>query len=190
MTTKDSKKFNFKQIKPSTYLWIISSVISVLYIFIFAFSLGDMKKSKVTYDDLVYMELTVENVRKSHSDGEYIYNIEVAELNGTLRVGNLHAVGSTRAMLNSLNEGDKIYCYIDYDNGRYNAAEIKTAEKTVLSLEDYTSAYRRNAITGFTAVPAIYVLFMISLALRTRYFAKNSEEASKDHGEKGYDIQR
>ena len=189
MTIKDSKKIDFKQIKPSTYFWIISLTISVVYIFIFAVSIGDIKKSLVGYDDLVHMELTVEDVRMSRSDGEYTYNITVEELNGTLRVGNLHAVGKTRAMLDSLKAGDKIYCYIGYDNGRYNAAEIKTEDETVLSLEDYTSNYRKNAIIGFTAVPAIYVIFMVSLALRMRCFTKNSVEEDNYNGEKKYDVQ-
>ena len=89
----------------------------------------------------------------------YSYYISICETEKRIFVNNLLAKQSVREGLDSLEKGDKIFCYLIEDSSNYDAVEIKDDE-TILPLEEYNDIYRNNSLFGLIVMPIGFILFI------------------------------
>lgn len=114
----------------------------------------------MSYSDLTYKEFTVDEViRRYDPEMGYSYYISVCETEKRIFVNNLLAKQSVREGLDSLEKGDKIFCYLIEDSSNYDAVEIKDDE-TILPLEEYNDIYRNNSLFGLIVMPIGFILFI------------------------------
>ena len=114
----------------------------------------------MSYSDLTYKEFTVDEViRRYDPEMGYSYYISICETEKRIFVNNLLAKQSVREGLDSLEKGDKIFCYLIEDSSNYDAVEIKDDE-TILPLEEYNDIYRNNSLFGLIVMPIGFILFI------------------------------
>ena len=135
---------------------------SIIFLGLFVGSIIRYNESNdLTYNDLVYMECTVENVRESGNieDG-YQFYISIVEDEKVIRVNNLLTENSVIAELRKLQNGDHIYCYVKESSSYYDVVEIKE-DDMILSLEQYKQIMNKQAISE------LFIIFPIVLWLST-----------------------
>lgn len=157
--TKDDGKF------PPLVFFFIFLVFAITFVVFLFISVDYQRKSEISYDELVYMELTVEEVRKSRDpDLGDTYWIDVRENDKPIEINNLLIKPTVREGLDDLNPKDKIYCYLIEDSSRFEAVEIK-GDEIILSLEQYRDIYRKNSMIGFVVSP-ITIALTAGLAIK------------------------
>ena len=116
------------------------------------------ESNDLKYNDLVYMECTVENVRESGNieDG-YQFYISIVEDEKVIRVNNLLTKNSVIAELRKLQNGDHIYCYVKEGSSYYEVVEIKE-DNMILSLEQYKQIMNKQGISGLIIFPIVLCL--------------------------------
>ena len=135
---------------------ILFLVFSIIFIGLFVGSIIRHDESNdLTYNDLVYMECTVENVRESgNTEDGYQFYISIVEDEKVIRVNNLLTENSVIAELRKLQNGDHIYCYVKETSSYYDVVEIKE-DDMILSLEQYKQIMNKQAISGFIIFPIV-----------------------------------
>ncbi len=149
-----------KQINSPLLISIVLLLSSLIFLIFSIVSIGDYNKSKTSYSNLTYKEFTVDEVIK-REDPElgFSYSIRVCETEKNIIVNNLLAKRSVREGLDSLEKGDKLFCYLIEDSMNYDAVEIKD-DDTILSLEEYNNIYRQNSLLGIAIMPLGFILFL------------------------------
>ncbi len=148
---KDSKIILFTGILFIFFSIIISSL--------FVGSIKQYNESNnLTYNDLLYMECTVESVRESgnQEDGYQVY-ISIKEEKKDVRVNSLLTKHNVLEDLRELKNGDKIYCYVKEEKSYYEVVEIKE-DNMILSLEQYKQIMKEQGITGLIIFPIVFCL--------------------------------
>lgn len=153
------------EIKKSTtflFLSLFFTICSIMPIYLFHVSIQDINKVKYTYEDYIYKEFTVDHIDVDcDSEMGYTYTITVSEEYKKIIVNNLLTKIDVRDKLDSLKEGDKIYCYLTETTSRYEAAEIKSDEMVVLSLARYEEIYSRNGLIGVVMMPIVFLICIV-----------------------------
>ena len=116
------------------------------------------ESNNLTYNDLLYMECTVESVRESgnQEDGYQVY-ISIKEEKKNVRVNSLLTKHNVLEDLRELKNGDKIYCYVKEEKSFYEVVEIKE-DNMILSLEQYKQIMKEQGITGLIIFPIVFCL--------------------------------
>ena len=115
--------------------------------------------SKTTYDELLYKEFTVEEVRKTgNAEDGYVFNILVVEEQKLLKINNLLTERNVIAGLSDLRKGDVISCYLIEDSSHYEVVEIKS-DVMILSLEQYKQIYYNQGLLGIIMFPILFFVF-------------------------------
>ena len=146
---KDSKMILFTGILFLFFAIIVSSL--------FVGSIKQYNESNnLTYNDLLYMECTVESVRESgnQEDGYQVY-ISIKEEKKNVRVNSLLTKHNVLEDLRELKNGDKIYCYVKEEKSFYEVVEIKE-DNMILSLEQYKQIMKEQGITGLIIFPIVF----------------------------------
>ena len=131
-------------------------------IYFFHVSIQYINKVKSTYEDYIYKEFTVDHIDVDYdSEMGYTYTITVSEEYKKIIVNNLLTKIDVRDKLDSLKEGDKIYCYLTETTSRYEAAEIKSDEMVVLSLSRYEEIYSRDGLIGVVMMPIVFLICIV-----------------------------
>ena len=170
-----------KQTKTLLISCIIFSLFAVMFLFHFFHSLHDLNKSKTKYEDLIYKEFTVESINKQY-DPEMgaTYSIVIYEDDKIIFVNNLLTEYDVRVSLESLKEGDKIYCYLIETQSRYECVELKS-DKMILSLDQYNQIYSKQGMIGLIIMPIGFLgCFAFSFRFFRAYlFSKKESEQKK-----------
>lgn len=147
--------------KKTLLISIMFLVFSLIFVFIFSISINDYNSSNITYDDLIYKEFTVENIREI-TDPEMgnIYYISVVEDDKQIKVNNLLTNKDAINGILSLNAGDKIYCYLLEDSSCYEVIELKTSTRTILSFDEYKEIYKHHGTLGLIISPIGFILML------------------------------
>ena len=147
-----------KQSKIMLLSCIVFLLFSIMFIFVFFTSLLDLNNSTTRYEDLIYKEFTVENIRKQH-DPEMgdTYTIEIYEDDKLIFLNNLLTEYDVRIGVESLKDGDKIYCYLIETESKYLCVELKS-NKTILSLDRYNQIYYQQGILGLVIMPVGFIV--------------------------------
>ena len=149
-----------KQIQSPLHTSIVLLISSLVFLIFLIVSISDYNKSQMSYSDLTYKEFTVDEViRRYDPEMGYSYYISICETEKRIFVNNLLAKQSVREGLDSLEKGDKIFCYLIEDSSNYDAVEIKDDE-TILPLEEYNDIYRNNSLFGLIVMPIGFILFI------------------------------
>ena len=151
-----------------------------MFLFLFFDSLHNLNKSKTKYEDLIYKEFTVESINKQ-DDPEMgaTYSIVIYEDDKIIFINNLLTEYDVRVSLESLKEGDKIYCYLIETQSRYECVELKS-DIMILSLDQYNQIYSKQGILGLIIIP---IGFLICFVFSIKFFhAYHSErKANKEN---------
>ena len=116
--SKDKKSF-----KKLIFIWI---VLTIPIILIFILSLVDYLKLPVTYDDVIYQEVTFSHYTESN-DSENTgttFRIFVDELDKPLYINNLITSKNLILKVYDFKKGEKFYCY--YMEEKYEVVEMGT----------------------------------------------------------------
>lgn len=152
-------------IKKSTtflFLSLFLTIFSIMPIYLFYDSIQNINKVKLTYENYIYKEFTIDHIDVDHdSDNGYTYTITVCEEEKKIIVNSLLTKIDVRDKLDSLKEGDKIYCYLIETTSRYEAAEIKSDEMVVLSLARYEEIYSRDGLIGVVMMPIVFLICIV-----------------------------
>ena len=165
-----------KQSKTLLISCIIFSLFAVMFLFLFFDSLHDLNKRKTKYEDLIYKEFTVESINKQ-DDPEMgaTYSIVIYEDDKIIFVNNLLTKYNVRVGLESLKEGDKIYCYLIETQSRYECVELKS-DKMILSLDQYNQMYSKQGMLGLIIMPiGFLVCFAFSFGFFRAYLSSRKE---------------
>ena len=65
----------------------------------------------------------------------------------------------------SLKSDDMIYCYFVNSSSYYEIVELKTENRTILSLDDYNEIYNRQGTLGIVISPIMFVI-MFGIAVK------------------------
>ena len=144
-----------------------------MFIYLFFISLQYLNNSKTKYEDLIYKEFTIEHISKQ-DDPEMgnTYTITILEDDKRIFVNNLLTERDIRVRLDSLKEGDKIYCYLIETTSRYECVELKT-DIMILSLDQYNQIYSEQGILGLINTP---ICFLICFVLSIKFFHEYHSE--------------
>ena len=161
---------------PSIAFTFVFLVFSVIFIAILAVMLNYNKMTKVSYDDLIYKEFTVEEINCEDSFFGASYNIAVSESDKTIRINNLLSEPHLEERYLSLEKGDTIYCYLIENESNYDIVEIKSDE-IILSLEEYKEIYENNSTFGLVFCPIVIVACIaFSIKSLVEYLRKQKQE--------------
>ena len=119
---------------------------------------------ELEYEDVQLKNYTYEKHEFLGRRWNYCY-IYVEELEKPLKIQNIPIGEVNRDNLNSLREGDTIYCYVINSKDTkvsYEIVEIGSKDKMILSLDDYNSKHKSNSGLSFIVIP---FLSIASLAL-------------------------
>ena len=107
------------------------------------------------------------------------YTITILEDDKKIFVNNLLTERDIRIGLDSLKEGDKIYCYLIETTSRYECVELKS-NIMILSLDQYNQIYSKQGIHGLVIMP---IVFLICFVYSIKFFhAYHSErKANKEN---------
>lgn len=150
-----------RKTKFNTIIAIFLVLCSIACVFGIINGIADLKRSKATYEELdcrEYIFVSYE-VDDNHKGGDKFY-ITVEGQNETLLVSELltpHKYDD----FETLQAGDKLYCYVYEDDGIIRIAEIK-ADKMIISLDEYNEIYRKN---GVQLIIIMSCLFIASVAV-------------------------
>ena len=171
---------NTKQSKAMLGSCILFLLFAIMFICIFFVSLQYLNNSKTKYEDLIYKEFTIEHISKQ-DDPEMgnTYTITILEDDKRIFVNNLLTERDIRVGLDSLKEGDKIYCYLIETTSRYECVELKS-DIMILSLDQYNQTYSKQGILGLIIMP---IGFLICFVFSIKFFhAYHSErKANKEN---------
>ena len=169
-----------KQSKAMLGSCILFLLFAIMFICIFFVSLQYLNNSKTKYEDLIYKEFTIEHISKQ-DDPEMgnTYTITVLEDDKKIFVNNLLTERDVRVGLDSLKEGDKIYCYFIETTSSYECVELKS-DIMILSLDQYNQTYSKQGILGLIIMP---IGFLICFVFSIKFFhAYHSErKANKEN---------
>ena len=150
------------EIRKSTAFLLLSllfAIFAIMPIYGFYGSMQDINKVKATYEDYLYKEFTVDHIDVDYdSETGYTYTITVCEDDKKIIVNDLLTKVDVRNGLDSLEEGDIIYCYLTETPSRYEVAEIKSDEMVILSLARYEEIYSRNGLIGIVVMPVVFLI--------------------------------
>lgn len=140
---------------------------SLMFIAMFIISVNYNNKSKTTYNDLIYKELTVESIREvKDPEGDNMYYIDVVEEEKNIKVNNLLTNKNVGNGVLSLKGGDIICCYLIDGSSYYEIVELKTETSTILSLDDYNEIYKHQGVLGIITSPIIFAI-MLGMAIKS-----------------------
>ncbi len=172
--TTDDGKFS-----PLVFFFIFLAF-SIMFVALLFISVDYHGKSKTTYEELIYMELTVEEVRKSRDpDLGDTYWIDVSENDKPIEINNLLVKPDVRDGLEDLKSGDRIYCYLAEDSSCLDAVEIK-GDKIILSLDQYKEIYRKNSLLGFIVSP---ITITLTAGLAVKCLVEHIKKKKESKGE-------
>jgi len=149
---KDKKSF-----KKLIFIWI---VLTIPIILIFILSLVDYLKLPVTYDDVMYQEVTFSYYTES-SDSEnsgITFRIFVDELDKPLYINNLITSKNLILKVYDFKKGEKFYCY--YMEKKYEVVEMGT-NIPFITLNDYNNIMQENNKFGVVISPILLVILNI-----------------------------
>ena len=152
---------------------ILFLLLAIMFIYLFVVSLQYLNNSKTTYDDVIYKEFTVEHIRK-RDDPEMgvTYTITIREDDKKIFVNNLLTKQDVRVGLDSLKEGDKIYCYLFETASRYECVELKS-NRMILSLDRYNQIYSKQGNLGLIIMPiGILICIVFSIKFLHTYLSE------------------
>ena len=145
---------------------ILFFAFSLAFIFLFIISINYYNASKTTYDDLMYGEFTVKSIREvTDPDMGNMYYIDVVEDERNIKVNNLLTNKKVIEGILSLKSDDMIYCYFVNSSSYYEIVELKTENRTILSLDDYNEIYNRQGTLGIVISPIMFVI-MFGIAVK------------------------
>ena len=150
--------------KPTTSLLVslFFTICSIMPIYLFYDSIQDINKVKLTYENYIYKEFTIDHIDVDYdSENGYTYTITVCEEEKKIIVNNLLTEIDIRDRLDELKEGDIIYCYLTETTSRYEVAEIKSDEMVILSLARYEEIYSRNGLIGVVMMPIVFLICIV-----------------------------
>lgn len=148
-----------KNSKIILFTGILFLFFSIIFTSLFVGNLVKYNESNnLTYDDLMYIECTVESVRESGNieDG-YQFYISVVEGKKVVRINNLLTENNVIEGLRKLKKGDHIYCYVKLSSSHYEVVQIK-GDSMILSLEQYKQIMHKQSISGFIIFPIVFFL--------------------------------
>ena len=148
-----------KNSKIILFTGILFLFFSIIFSSLFVGSLVKYNESNnLTYNDLLYMECTVESVRESgnQEDGYQVY-ISIKEEKKDVRVNSLLTKHNVLEDLRELKNGDHIYCYVKESSSYYEVVQIK-GDSMILSLEQYKQIMHKQSISGFIIFPIVFCL--------------------------------
>lgn len=153
------------KIRSPLLISLILFVSATVFLVLSVMSIVDYKRSQITYDDLSYREFTVDEVIKREDPEMGIsYSIRVCEADKYISVNNLLSKRSVREGLDSLESGDKIFCYLIENELNYDAVEIKQ-DQVILSLDEYNNIYRQNSLLGIVIMPVGFI-FLVAFSIK------------------------
>ena len=160
---------------------IVFSLFSIIFIFIFFTSIHNLNNSTTKYEDLIYKEFTIEKINKQH-DPEMgdTYTIEIYEDDKLIFLNNLLTEYDVRIGVESLKDGDKIYCYLIETESKNQCVELKS-DTTILSLDWYNQIYYQQGILGLVIMPVgliVCIVFAIKFFLVYRSTIKEDDKTS------------
>ncbi|MBQ7914789.1 MAG: hypothetical protein IJ322_04665 [Clostridia bacterium] len=161
---------------------ILFLLFAIMLIYIFFIALQDLNNSKTKYEDLIYKEFTIEHISKQYDpEMGYKYTITILEDDKNIFVNNLLTKRDIRVGLDSLKEGDKIYCYLIETTSRYECVELKS-DIMILSLDQYNQIYYKEGILGLIITPiAFLICFVFSIKFfHTYHSEKKANKENKD----------
>lgn len=138
---------------------------ALIFIYFFSVMLNYNEMTKISYDDLVYKEFTVEEVNREDSFFGDSYSIVVSETDKEIRVSNLFAKPYLEERYLSLEKGDTIYCYLIDNTSYYDIVEIK-GDDVILSLEEYKEIYTNNSRFGLIFCPVV-IVFCVFFSIKS-----------------------
>lgn len=132
---------------------------SIIFFSLFIGNIIKYNESKnLTYNDLMYMECTVESVKESgNTEDVYQFYISVLESKKDIRINNLLTENNVIEELRKLKKGEHIYCYVREEASFYEVVEIK-GNKMILSIEQYKQIMHKQGISGFIIFPIVFFL--------------------------------
>lgn len=150
-----------RKTKFNTIIAIFLVLCSIACVFGIINSVADLNKGKITYDELEYREYIFISceIDDNHKGGDKFY-ISVEGQDEALFVSELltpHKYDD----FETLQAGDKLYCYVYEDDGVIRVAEIKAA-KMIISLDEHNEIYRKN---GVQLIIIMSCLFIASVAV-------------------------
>ena len=152
--------------KHQLLIFILFFAFSLAFIFLFIISINYYNASKTTYDDLMYGEFTVKSIREvTDPDMGNMYYIDVVEDERNIKVNNILTNKKVIEGILSLKSDDMIYCYFVNSSSYYEIVELKTENRTILSLDDYNEIYNRQGTLGIVISPIMFVI-MFGIAVK------------------------
>ena len=94
-----------------------------------------------------------------------MYYIDVVEDERNIKVNNLLTNKKVIEGILSLKSDDMIYCYFVNSSSYYEIVELKTENRTILSLDDYNEIYNRQGTLGIVISPIMFVI-MFGIAVK------------------------
>ena len=92
-------------------------------------------------------------------------DIDVVEDERNIKVNNLLTNKKVIEGILSLKSDDMIYCYFVNSSSYYEIVELKTENRTILSLDDYNEIYNRQGTLGIVISPIMFVI-MFGIAVK------------------------
>ena len=161
-----------EDIKHQLLISILFFAVSLIFIFLFIISLNYYNASQTTYDDLMYGEFTVKSIREvTDPDMGNMYYIDVVEDERNIKVNNLLTNKRVSDEILSLKSDDMIYCYFINSSSYYEIVELKTENRTILSLDDYNEIYNRQGTLGIVISPIMFVI-MFGIAVKALWYIR------------------
>ncbi len=142
-------------------------VIGLLFMLFLLIPIVQYRSADISYADCEYREYTVESVVKKKGKNP-CYIIYVKEEEKPLYTSNLVYGILSESGLDELEENDVVYMYAvetDIEEYSFSVKELKSQDKTYITLEEQLRREKSNAKAGFVVVPVISVLACVGGAI-------------------------
>ncbi len=147
--------------KTKIVLGIILLILSVALAVSAIFWSNNLDHSTYDYNELTYREFSVQSIKKATGRNAR-YEIYTNEEELPLVISEINFGVVNHENMDSLQQGDKIFCYIDTAPTKafsYGIAELQTESQVILSLKDYNISEIKNQKVGCNLIGATSILF-------------------------------
>lgn len=163
-----------KRAKKQAMVFLVSLLIISLFFSIY--SIVKYESYNVSYDDLKYEQLTFEQYELKLNSRNTTYDFYFEEYDDIFFVNRISKRKLNKVALNKLQEGDTVKVYykdkskgIFYENYSFEICEIKSGNKTILSLSDYKKANQNNQLIGIIICPVCCLISIVFIYTTSKY---------------------
>lgn len=148
----------------------------IINLFFSVYSIIEYESYNVSYDDLKYEQLTFEEYEVKYIRRHTTYDFYFEEYDDIFWISSISKRKLNEISLNKLRKGDTVKVYyknnsrgIFYENYSFEICEIKSGNKTILSLNDYKKANQNNQLIGIIICPVCCLIFTTFIYTTSKY---------------------